>query len=167
MAYTRRGSRGYLSGFGAVTLGAVTATSVTSSGAVSGTTGTFSGLLSGAGILDSAHLIENAYVIATQLAVSTNNWNPTGLGTKKVIYVDAAGAIDLTGIAAQTDGYTFELVVYGANAITLKHASASSSAANRFNLPGAVDFPALSGFKRVTLRYGMSNTEWQVVSMGF
>lgn len=142
-------------------VGDLTAGTIASDAAV--TAGTR--LVATTGTTNPGSVIESGYVIAAQLTGNTNNWAPDL--SKKVVYVDASGAVDLTGIAAQADGFMFELVIYGANTVTLKHGSASSSAPNRFNLAGAADLAIAGQFRRVTLRYGMSNTEWQVVSRNF
>ena len=96
----------------------------------------------------------------TQLAVSTDNWAPTGLSTASRIRIDVAGAIDLTGITAGALGRRIRLINITASTITLKH-DVTSTAANRFYCPGAVDF-SLTQYRTVEIEYDTTFSRWMV-----
>lgn len=105
----------------------------------------------------------------TALAANTNDWNPTGLANASVIRMDASGAIDLTGISVASivtglgDGRVLLLCHIGAsNNVTLKHQSASSSAAHRFTCANATDV-TLRPLGSVWLWYDLTSTTWRVV----
>jgi len=67
-----------------------------------------------------------------------NNYNPTNLDTCCVIRQDASANVSLTGLTAPTTHASGRVIVFiniSAYRITLKHESASSTAANRFANP--------------------------------
>lgn len=98
----------------------------------------------------------------TALAANTNNYGPNGIATAGILRLSATGAVDLTGIVAPSS-YLFRIVVnVGASTITLKHASASSAAANRFRCPGAVDKALTTGLA-VWTWYDATSAVWQVL----
>ena len=66
------------------------------------------------------------------LTGNTNNWIPTGLATCSVIFVDATGSYNLTGLAAQPDGTRIRLIMSPNGNTTLVINSGSSSAGNQF-----------------------------------
>lgn len=82
----------------------------------------------------------------------------------------SSGAFDITGIAAPsfsggttgTGGYRLTLVNIGANTLTLKHESASSTAANRIIGRGAADFALTAGLA-VDLIYDLTTARWRVI----
>jgi hypothetical protein len=80
-----------------------------------------------------------------------------------VFRVAGTAARNVTGIAAGTSGLAILLVNVGSFALTLKHQSASSSAANRFTVPWAGDcvLPASGG--AVVLVYDSTSSTWRVV----
>lgn len=99
-------------------------------------------------------------ITPTALAVSTDNWNPTGIATAAFINASASSAVDLTGIVAQTAGTHIFLYNGGLNTITLKD-EATSTAANRFGL--GADFP-LAAKQSVLLRYDSATSRWIMLS---
>lgn len=101
-------------------------------------------------------------ITPSALTVNTNNYAPTSIQSAAVLRVSATGAVDLTGIVAATIPHAKLLVNVGAQTITLKHASASSSAANRLRCPGAADF-SLTTFTATWIWYDVASTVWQVV----
>lgn len=103
-------------------------------------------------------------ITPTQLVANTNDWNPTGLSTANVVRVDSSGAINLTGIVAQTSGRMLVLYNAGAFDITLIH-DATSTAVNRFFCPNATDF-TLSQKESTWLRYdtgSVGSERWTVM----
>lgn len=98
-------------------------------------------------------------IAPTTLAATTHNWNPTGLSTAHLIRMFASGAIDLTGIVGTVDGHLLHLVNAGANTITLKHNSGSSSVGNRFLVSGAGDL-ALATWGQIRALYSAADGFW-------
>lgn len=95
------------------------------------------------------------------LAVNTNNYTPTGLSTAAIVRLAASAPVDLSGLGAAAT-HTFKLLAnVGANTITLKHASGSSAAANRFRCPSAADV-SLTTSATVWVWYDLASTVWQV-----
>lgn len=102
-------------------------------------------------------------ITPTVLTVNTNDYGPSGLATAAVVRIASTGAIDLTGLAAATNQSVFHLLSnVGAFTITLKNASASSAAANRWRCPGAVDFGLATG-TAVWIWYDVTLGVWQVI----
>jgi hypothetical protein len=68
---------------------------------------------------------------------NNNNYNPTGLSTTSMVILTAdAGGSTITGLTAQANGTELDLCepTPGAGSLTIANESASSTAANRFNL---------------------------------
>jgi hypothetical protein len=84
-------------------------------------------------------LVFHPALAPTALTGNTNNWNPTGLNDHTRVKISSTQDIDLTGIAAPSDtGHLLLLENWGAFVITLKAASESSVAQNRFDYPNDV-----------------------------
>lgn len=96
------------------------------------------------------------------LAANTNDYAPTSIQSAAVLRIASTGAVDLTGIVAATTAHAKLLLNVGTQTITLKHASASSSAANRLRCAGAADF-SLTQARGVWIWYDATSTVWQVV----
>lgn len=101
-------------------------------------------------------------VSPSALTVNTNDYAPTNIQTAAVLRISSTGAVDLTGIVAASTPHATLLLNVGTQTITLKHASASSSAANRFRCPGAADF-SLTQSTAKWIWYDLTSTVWQVV----
>lgn len=102
---------------------------------------------------------KTAVMSPSQLTGNQNNWNPAdatdtlrGLDEITVIRIDTDAARTITGITAPavisgtSDSHqpVLLLVNRGSYTITFSHNSSSSSAANRFECPGQVDFLLLA-----------------------
>lgn len=87
-----------------------------------------------------------------QIAANTNNYNPTGLSTARVLRLTTDASRNLTGIVAQVNGRVLTLSNLGSFNLVLKHQDAGSTAANRFICPGAADF-TLNAFDCVDIWY--------------
>jgi hypothetical protein len=83
-----------------------------------------------------ADAVGNVIVTPTTLSANTNNW---AIGTGDIFRISSSAAVDVTGIAGLTVGQTFMLDNVGSFSITLKHQSASSTAANRFTVQWSGD----------------------------
>lgn len=70
-----------------------------------------------------------------QVTANQNDYSPTSLAISSTIFLDVDAARTITGLATGWHGRVVTLVGDDAYPITLAAASASSSAANRFNLP--------------------------------
>lgn len=104
--------------------------------------------------------------VTHDLASSANDLDP-GSGWPanydRLVLTASGGSCNLTGLKAGTDGQTIVLANEDATAtITLKNASSSSAAANRFRCPGGADF-SLAPLVSVELMYwGGSDNVWAV-----
>ena len=102
---------------------------------------------------------------AALAAGSTNNYNPAGLATTSRIRItpDVGGTSLLTGIVAQLDGDIRILLNLSSSAnLTLSPEDASSTAANRFTLPGAVPFTIAPGGSCAII-YDGTTSRWTVL----
>lgn len=95
------------------------------------------------------------------LSASVNDWTFTGLSTGRTFRLSSTAAWNITGIVAQAANPSIVLWNRGSFTITLKHQDAASAAANRFFLPGGVDF-ALTLGKGCQLWYDVASTLWAV-----
>ncbi len=102
-------------------------------------------------------------ITPSSLTVNTNDYAPTSLQAAAVLRVSATGAVDLTGLVAAATPHAKLLINVGTQTITLKTASGSSAAANRWRCPGAVDFSLTAG-TAVWIFYDLASTVWQVIS---
>lgn len=104
--------------------------------------------------------VSNVVVSPTAISAATNNWS---IGTGDVFRISASAAYDVTGIVAGTSGQTILLVNVGSFAITLKHQSASSTAANRFTTPWAGDCILAASGGNAVLVYDSTSSTWRVL----
>lgn len=95
-----------------------------------------------------------------QLVANTDNWNPTGMASAKAIRVSTDASRNLTGIVASGDGRRILLRNIGTQNLVLKH-DLTSTAANRFYCPGAVDF-TLNAKDSVWVGYDVTSARWYV-----
>lgn len=118
-------------------------------------------LSAGSGVVFAASLSPVA------LSGTTNDYNPAGLGTTSVVYLDPGGANrDLTGIvpATPSDGRIL-IVVHGgtANTIRLMDQSASSAAANRFALAGGANMTLTAGAAAILIYQAGAVNRWRAI----
>ena len=102
-------------------------------------------------------------VTPPQITTSQNNYNPTGLGTARILRINASTPLNITGITALASGTVLSLVNVGSSTITLTQEDAASTAQNRFNLPGAVNL-ALTAQSSVQIFYDAALTRWLTLS---
>lgn len=96
----------------------------------------------------------------TALTGNVNDYSPTNLGSSFAIRIDG-GASDrnITGLATGSDGRLVMIINIGStNTLTLKDASSSSTAANRFLFGADV---VLGINQSVTLRYDGTTSRWR------
>lgn len=97
----------------------------------------------------------------TSLGSDQNNYSPTGLATASLIRLTASTPVNITGLAAPAlGGQVILLANIGSNTITLKNASGSSSAANRFAL--SADY-SLAQNKSALIWYDKTSTNWRLI----
>lgn len=100
-------------------------------------------------------------LVVAALAADQNDWAPAGFKYAGLLRVSATAARNLTGIAGGTDGRRLFLFNTGTFAITLKDASASSVAANRFSFGADV---TLGAGQAVQLYYSSTDSAWRLMS---
>jgi len=119
--------------------------------------------ITGAGSVDisSAFSLRGA-ITPTSIGANQNNYDPTGLSTATFLRLSSSGSYNITGLAGGTSGRVVIIHNIGANNLTLKDESASSTAANRFALPSTDDF-VLWPDQTVILHYDATTTRWRVI----
>ena len=120
-------------------------------------------LLSGPLFLD---LLGNSSATARirppQITANQNDYNPVGLATALVLQLTSDAARDITGI--QVTGRQQRLLIIGNVGgfnITLKDASASSAAANRFDFPADI---VIAPMEYKWLIYDTDNERWHRIA---
>jgi hypothetical protein len=95
------------------------------------------------------------------ISASQNNYNP-GVARRYRLATDASGGKTITGLAiSQVDGQECSIVnVSAADAITLTHQDAASTAANRFICTGAANI-VLAVNEEALLWYDSTTTRWR------
>jgi hypothetical protein len=111
-----------------------------------------------------ADAIAPVIVTPSSLSASQNDYAP---GVCDIIRLSSSTAIDLTGLVAGTVDGAMRLVINtnasGGAAITLKHESASSTAANRFRSVTNADVILLADGGSVTLTYSSAISRWRIL----
>jgi hypothetical protein len=98
-----------------------------------------------------------------QITANQNNYAPTGIIYSSRLRLSSDAARDITGLTAGETDDVIALQNVGSFGITLKHESASSSAANRFWLPSSADHSMPTG-AGCLLCYDATLARWTVVS---
>lgn len=99
--------------------------------------------------------------IDATISADTDDWNPTGLATASIIRATATATWNLTGITAPAQDVLLILNNVGSNAITLVN-DATSTAGNRFLLPGGTDL-SLGADNGLWLVYDGTTNRWRVI----
>jgi hypothetical protein len=111
-----------------------------------------------------ADAINPVIVTPSSLSASQNDYAP---GVCDIIRLSSSTAIDLTGLVAGTVDGAMRLLINtnasGGAAITLKHESASSTAANRFRSATNADVILLADGGSVTLTYSTAISRWRIL----
>lgn len=99
----------------------------------------------------------------SQITSNQNDYNPSSVvcATSTTLLINSDAARDITGLAGGVAGCVMMLVNNGSQTITLKEASASSTAANRFSTGGDI---ALAASASVTLLYDGTASRWRMAS---
>ena len=111
-----------------------------------------------------ADAINPVIVTPSSLSASQNDYAP---GVCDIIRLSSSTAIDITGLVAGTVDGAMRLLINtnasGGAAITLKHESASSTAANRFRSATNADVILLADGGSVTLTYSTAISRWRIL----
>lgn len=103
----------------------------------------------------------------SQITSNQNNYSPTGMKHAQVLRISTDASRDITGIVPttvtdSTDGRILMLHNVGSFAAVLKDQSASSTAANRFDLGG--NDISIGTKQSAVLRYDNTTSRWQMVA---
>lgn len=93
----------------------------------------------------------------------TGNQNDYALPAADIVRLDSDAARTITGFAAGTSGQAVLLINVGSFSITIKHESASSSAANRVTVPWANDLVIAASGGSALLVYDADDSRWRAV----
>lgn len=104
-------------------------------------------------------VVGGAAISPSQITSNQNDYSPTGLAAASMVFLDVDAARAITGLATGASGRIVTLIGDNAYPITLPAASASSSAANRFNF--AHDL-VLQPKRAVVLRH--NGTNWDLLA---
>lgn len=111
-----------------------------------------------------ADAISPVIVTPASLSGSQNNYAP---GVCDIIRLASSTAVDITGLVAGTVDGALRLVINtnasGGSAITLKHESASSTAANRFRNTTGGDFVLPADGGSALLTYSSAISRWRIL----
>jgi hypothetical protein len=102
----------------------------------------------------------NSPLYPTQITADQNNYNPSGLDSANIVFLNSNGSRNITGLVAPTiSGGRFIMIINnGTNNITLIDNSASSTASNRFNFNGNT---LLNPNEGVIIVYDVLNSRWR------
>lgn len=103
-------------------------------------------------------------ITPTQIGANQNNYAPTGIGTASTLRVSASGAFNITGITGGSIGRLLLLENVGSFNITLTHDDASSTAANRFLLPGGASV-VIAPNKSAAISYDATSGRWRLIAL--
>jgi hypothetical protein len=109
-----------------------------------------------------------AILAPATIGSNQDDYNPTGWLDSGVVQVvglqlNASTSVDLTGLAAPTDGKTYMVFINntGTDTITLKNNDGSSSAANRFLFSSDV---SLDGEEGIWMYYSQTDSRWREIA---
>ena len=101
-------------------------------------------------------------ITPAQITANQDNYNPTGLDGASVLRLSTSASYNLTGIQGGADGRLLIVANVGANNLVLVH-DATSTAANRLSLPGAMNLTLLPT-ESALLRYDATLSRWVAIS---
>jgi hypothetical protein len=96
-----------------------------------------------------------------QITGNQDDYNPTGLSTASVLRLDTDASRNLTGIAGGADGRILVVHNIGSFPLVLVH-DATSTAANRFYLPGSANLQ-VNPNETAILRYDATSSRWRLL----
>lgn len=105
--------------------------------------------------------VSNVLASPDTLTTDVNNYALSGAGVARL--ATSSGTVAITGIESSSPGDVRLLINVGTNNLTLKHASTSSSAANRFLAPNNIDYIVAPG-DSVAILYDGADSRWRIMS---
>lgn len=106
-------------------------------------------------------LFLTADIAPSQITADQNDYNPAGLSQASVLRLSTDASRNLTGLSGGGDGRVVAIVNAGSNAIVLKDASTSSSAANRLAFGADV---TLAAKQSAVLWYDATDSRWKLLA---
>jgi parallel beta-helix repeat protein len=103
-------------------------------------------------------------IVPNQITADQNNYSPTSFSTADIMYLTSDAARNVTGIAARSAMPHLWVYNGGAFNITLKHQSASSSAANRITGRGNADTVLTPGTCAHLIYSTAAGSVWVVIT---
>lgn len=104
-------------------------------------------------------------VSPSQITANQNNYSPTDLSIGEALILDLDADRTMTGLAGGAANREVTLYNKSAYRLTLAHESASSTAGNRFTMPGAVDV-VVRPYQSLRLLYSAATSRWIVIGAG-
>jgi hypothetical protein len=123
---------------------------------------TLASIRASGGMAFSGEEVQTGIVSPSTLTGNTDDWNPTGLATARIIRVNTDASHNLTGIVAQASGTRISIINIGSFDLVLVH-SATSTAANQFVLPGAANLTLTPG-SAAEIWYDATSTRWRLAA---
>ena len=117
------------------------------------------------GVVVSGELTWSGVLSPAQITADQNDYAPTSIDASTELRIDSDAARSITGIdagASQVDGRKLVITNDGSFPITLNHANASSTAANRFDLANDTDVEIAAG-GTILLTYDGTASRWRVL----
>lgn len=106
-------------------------------------------------------LLLTGVISPAQITANQNDYAPSGIATAITLRLSTDASRDMTGLVDARDGTIKTIINVGTNPLVLKNASASSTAANRFDFSGDI---TLAGKQSATLRYDGTDARWKLLS---
>lgn len=122
------------------------------------------GTVASGGLINQGFTFNSGVLTPAQITSNQNDYSPAGIGSATIVRLSSDASRQITGIASGGSGQRQLLVNAGAQDIVLVHESASSTAANRFACPGAVNF-TLNTRDSAWTWYDNVDARWRVVGV--
>jgi len=98
-----------------------------------------------------------SYITPAAISANTDNWNPSGLSTTRIIRASSTGNYELRGLVAQS-AHIITLVNVGSNDIKIMDEATTSTTTNRFALQNDL---TLQDNEAITVWYDPVSTRWR------
>ena len=118
---------------------------------------------SGVTFSDGSSLTSAVSVVGTPSSLAADQNNYALPAATDIVRIAGTAARNVTGFAAGASGQAILIINVGSYAITLKHQSASSTAANRLIVPWAGDYVMDAAGGAALIVYDATDSRWRVV----
>ena len=105
--------------------------------------------------------VNSGVISPTTLSANANDYNPTGFATCNAVRQDATANRNVTGFAAQLNGFEFILFNISGSSLTIQNDNAGSTAANRVLTPNATNLVIRTQGSAV-LWYDGTSARWRI-----